>query len=84
MKFHPTSLAGAYMIELEKRGDERDFFARYFCEREFAAAGLETRYVQINDSLSTTQGLLRGLHYQLPSSSEVNRLRAGRTLRRDR
>jgi dTDP-4-dehydrorhamnose 3,5-epimerase len=78
MKFHPTSLGGAYLIELEKRGDERGFFARYFCEREFAAAGLETRYVQINDSLSARKGTLRGLHYQLPPSSEVKVVRCVR------
>ena len=42
MKFHRTPLAGARLIELEKRGDDRGFFARMFCEREFAAAGLET------------------------------------------
>ena len=52
MKFHPTPLGGARLIELEKRGDERGFFARMFCEREFAAEGLETRFVNVNNSLS--------------------------------
>jgi dTDP-4-dehydrorhamnose 3,5-epimerase len=65
MKFLPTPLAGAFLIELEKRGDERGFFARLFCEREFAAAGLDTRFVQINNSLSKDEGTLRGMHYQL-------------------
>ena len=52
MKFHKTPLDGAYTIELEKRGDDRGFFARFFCEKEFGAAGLETRFVQINNSLT--------------------------------
>ena len=39
MRFHETPLNGAYLIELERRGDDRGFFARFFCEKEFAAAG---------------------------------------------
>lgn len=78
MKFHYTALAGAHLIELEKRGDDRGFFARYFCEREFAAKGLETRFVQINDSLSAHKGTLRGLHYQLPPAAEVKVVRCVR------
>jgi dTDP-4-dehydrorhamnose 3,5-epimerase len=78
MKFHFTPLEGARLIELEKRGDERGFFARYFCEREFAANGLETRFVQINNSLSTSKGTLRGLHYQLPPAAEVKVVRCVR------
>jgi dTDP-4-dehydrorhamnose 3,5-epimerase len=76
MKFHKTPLAGAHLVELEKRGDDRGFFARFFCEREFGAAGLETRFVQINNSLSATKGTLRGLHYQLPPAAEVKVVRA--------
>lgn len=78
MNFHYTALAGAYLIELERRGDERGFFARYFCEREFGAKGLETRFVQINNSLSTQRGTLRGLHYQLPPAAEVKVVRCVR------
>src|SRR5205085_9069135 len=55
---------------------ERGFFARFFCEREFGAAGLETRYVQINNSLSRDKGTLRGMHYQLGNSAEVKIVRA--------
>lgn len=76
MKFHPTPLNGAFLIELEKRGDDRGFFARAFCEKEFAAAGLETRFVQANNALSTLKGTLRGLHYQLPPNGEVKVVRA--------
>lgn len=78
MKFHDTPLDGARVIDLEKRGDERGFFARYFCEREFAAAGLETSFVQINNSLSVKKGTLRGLHYQLPPAAEVKVVRCVR------
>ena len=86
MKFHETPLQGAYLIELEKRGDDRGFFARFFCEREFAAAGLETRFVQINNSLTGAKGTLRGLHYQLPpcGRSEGRARDQGRALGRDR
>ena len=52
MKFHATPLHGAYTIELEKRGDDRGFFARFFCQKEFEAAGVPMPIVQINNSLS--------------------------------
>jgi dTDP-4-dehydrorhamnose 3,5-epimerase len=75
MRFHSTPLAGAYVIELDKREDERGFFARLFCEREFAEAGLETRFVQINNSLSRDRFTLRGMHYQLGEAAEVKLVR---------
>jgi len=75
MIFHKASLPGAYVIELEKRGDERGFFARMFCEREFAAQGLATRFVQINNSASASKGTLRGLHYQLAPKAEAKVVR---------
>ena len=78
MKFNPAPLAGAFTVDLEKRGDERGFFARLFCENEFAQAGLETRFVQINNSLSASKGTLRGLHYQLPPAAEVKVVRCVR------
>ena len=75
MKFHPTTLPDARLIEPEKRGDDRGFFARVFCEHEFAAVGLETRFVQMNNSLSQTKGTLRGLHYQRQAAAEVKVVR---------
>jgi dTDP-4-dehydrorhamnose 3,5-epimerase len=75
MNFTETPLAGAYLVDLEKRGDERGFFARFFCEREFAGHGLENRFVQINNSLSVEEGTLRGMHYQLPPAAEVKLVR---------
>jgi dTDP-4-dehydrorhamnose 3,5-epimerase len=76
MRFTPTPLAGSYLIDLDKREDERGFFARFFCEREFGEAGLETRFVQINNSLSRDRGTLRGMHYQIEPSAEVKVVRA--------
>ena len=75
MKFHKTPLAGAHLIELEKRGDDRGFFARVFCEREFDAQGLVNRFVQVNNSLSKNKGTLRGMHYQLSPAAEVKLVR---------
>lgn len=75
MKFLPTPLKDGYLIELEKRGDDRGFFARFFCERDFREAGLETHFVQMNNSLSTKSGTLRGLHYQLAPAAEVKVVR---------
>jgi dTDP-4-dehydrorhamnose 3,5-epimerase len=78
VKFHPTPLKDAFVIELEKRGDERGFFARLYCEREFGGAGLATRFVQANNSLSAKKGTLRGLHYQLAPAAEVKVVRCVR------
>lgn len=75
MKCHGTPVEDALVIAPELRGDERGFFARLFCEREFAAAGLESRFVQINNSLTARRGTLRGLHYQLPPAAEVKLVR---------
>jgi dTDP-4-dehydrorhamnose 3,5-epimerase len=70
MKFTETSLKGAFVIELEKRGDDRGFFARYFCAREYEQHGLDHRIIQINNSLSKYRGTLRGMHYQLAPKAE--------------
>ncbi len=70
MKFTETPLRGAYVIELEPRGDDRGWFSRFFCEREFAQHQLCNKIVQINNSFSKFKGTLRGLHYQLPPKAE--------------
>ncbi|MEZ5817780.1 MAG: dTDP-4-dehydrorhamnose 3,5-epimerase family protein [Hyphomicrobiaceae bacterium] len=71
MKFLPTPIAGAFVIEQEPRGDERGFFARAFCIEELSAAGLETTFVQINNAFTGKKGTLRGFHYQLPPAAET-------------
>lgn len=75
MKFTEIPLKGAFIVELEKRGDDRGFFARAFCANEFAQHGLSNHMVQINDSLSATKGTLRGMHYQLAPKAETKIVR---------
>ena len=75
MIFTKTRLEGAYVIDLEKRGDQRGFFARAFCTEEFARHGLVTNFVQVNNSLSAIKGTLRGMHYQLAPKAETKIIR---------
>lgn len=75
MIFHRTDVEGAFRIELERRADNRGFYARNFCVEEFAAHGLETSIVQINSSISYNKGTLRGFHYQLPPHAEAKTIR---------
>src|SRR4051794_28738191 len=76
MRFTPTPIAGSYLIDLDKFEDERGFFARSFCAREFGEVGLETCFVQMNISQSRDRNTLRGIHYQLEPSAEVKIVRA--------
>lgn len=78
MIFEPTGLADAWLIRPEKRGDERGFFARSWCERELAERGLETRIAQANMSRSAEAGTLRGMHFQVPPAGEVKVIRCTR------
>ncbi|MFO1034697.1 MAG: dTDP-4-dehydrorhamnose 3,5-epimerase [Hyphomicrobiales bacterium] len=71
MIFRPMPLVGAYCISLERREDARGFFARSFCETEFAAHGLKTHWAQANVSYNVRKGTLRGLHFQRPPHAEV-------------
>lgn len=64
MKFIETKLKGAFIIELERLEDERGFFARTFCQREFEEYGLNPKVVQCNMSFNRKKGTLRGMHYQ--------------------
>lgn len=75
MKFHPTPISGAHLIELEPRGDARGYFARAYCEDEFAAAGIEVSFVQANMSKCEIAGTFRGLHYQRLTHPEAKFLR---------
>ena len=75
MIFTETTLAGAFVVELERREDDRGFFARAWCAREFAAHGLETQMAQCNLSYNKRRGTLRGLHYQAPPHEEAKLVR---------
>lgn len=78
MKFTETKLAGAYLVELERREDHRGFFARAFCQREFAEHGLNPQVVQVNFGHSLRRGIVRGLHFQYPPHAEAKFIRAVR------
>src|SRR6478735_8485417 len=75
MLFTETPLAGAFEVELERLVDNRGFFARSFCEREFEAHGLPTRFPQCNVSRNDRAGTLRGMHFEAPPSNESKLVR---------
>jgi dTDP-4-dehydrorhamnose 3,5-epimerase len=75
MRFEQTPLAGSYLIHPDPRIDRRGTFARAFCAREFAAAGLETDFVQTNVSSNAAAGTLRGMHFQRAPHAEVKLVR---------
>lgn len=75
MRFVATRLKGAYLIEPEIRADERGFFARAFCRREFLAHGLNPELVQCNLSFNPASGTLRGMHYQRAPHTEAKLVR---------
>lgn len=64
MRFTPTDLDGAVIVELDGHADARGYFARSFCEEEFGRAGIAMRVVQTNISRNPRKGTLRGMHYQ--------------------
>lgn len=75
MKFHPTTIPGSFIIEPTLKEDERGFFSRLFCSEEFAKQGLDSTFVQANDSFSVNKGTLRGLHFQLAPKAETKIVR---------
>lgn len=70
MIFRETPLKGSYVIVLERKEDERGFFARSWCAREFESHGLNPRLVQCNISYNRTRGTLRGMHFQIAPFEE--------------
>lgn len=78
MKFLETTLPGLYVVELETLQDNRGFFARSFCAREFEALGLELMVAQCNISFNEKAGTLRGLHFQAPPHEEAKLIRCTR------
>jgi dTDP-4-dehydrorhamnose 3,5-epimerase len=73
--FVATKLQGVYIIEAEKIADERGFFARTFCQQEFAARGLNPRVAQCSTSFNKAKGTLRGLHFQAAPFEETKLVR---------
>jgi dTDP-4-dehydrorhamnose 3,5-epimerase len=76
--FTPTTIEGVYVIEPEKRADERGYFARTWCAREFAAHGIDIPFVQSNISYNRQRGTLRGMHIDDPPFEEVKLVRCTR------
>lgn len=75
MKFLETPLKGAYIIDLEKREDERGFFARAWCQKEFESHGIYRLPVQANMSFNMKMGTIRGMHYQASPYQESKLIR---------
>ena len=82
MKFSSTKLDGVFVVEPEPRRDERGFLARTYCEKEFSAQELNTRWMQQNHTRTLGCGSIRGMHYQAEPHPEIKLVRclAGRVL----
>jgi dTDP-4-dehydrorhamnose 3,5-epimerase len=78
VRFQETSLSGVVVVEPELVEDERGFFARTWCRREFTARGLSDALDQVSVSHNRTAGTLRGLHWQASPHGEVKLVRCGR------
>ena len=75
MKITPLPLKGAYLIELQPHVDERGYFARVFCQKEFEKYGLVTHFAQMSTSFNKEKGQIRGLHYQEEPHQETKIVR---------
>ena len=75
MIFKETPLKGAFIIEPERLEDQRGFFARSYCQREFETHGLNPRLVQCNASFNKRKGTLRGMHFQIAPHEEARLVR---------
>src|SRR6266542_55701 len=78
MQFTETKLQGAYVIDLERMDYSRGFFARAFCQKEFAAHGLKPRSAQADVAYNCKKGTLRGMHFQFPTAAETKLVRCTR------
>ena len=78
MIFTETKLKGAFVLDLERRADNRGFFARTFCQREFEAHGMKPLIAQANIAFNKHKGTLRGMHFQYPPAAETKLVRATR------
>ncbi|MBK8161670.1 MAG: dTDP-4-dehydrorhamnose 3,5-epimerase [Gammaproteobacteria bacterium] len=78
MKFREAALAGVFVILPERSEDERGYFARTWCRREFEAHGLSPALVQCGTSFNRHRGTLRGMHYQAEPHQEVKLIRCTR------
>ena len=75
MLFTETKLKGSFIIDLEPFSDERGWFARSFCKKEFERIGHSAEWVQLNHSVTNDKGTIRGMHFQYPPHSEIKLVR---------
>lgn len=78
MIFTETELAGAFIVDLARHEDNRGFFARVFCQREFEAHGLKPLIPQANIGSNRRRGTVRGMHFQFPPAAETKYVRCVR------
>jgi dTDP-4-dehydrorhamnose 3,5-epimerase len=78
MIFTETILKGAYLIDVKPIEDERGFFSRSFCQKDFSAHGLRTNVAQCNISFNRKKGTLRGMHFQVTPKAEAKLVRCTR------
>jgi dTDP-4-dehydrorhamnose 3,5-epimerase len=78
MQVHKARLAGILMIEPDRFGDHRGFFAETYSRRVYAELGIDVEFVQDNHSLSAAVGTVRGLHFQMPPHAQAKLVRCGR------
>jgi dTDP-4-dehydrorhamnose 3,5-epimerase len=78
MLFTETELPGAYIIDIDRKEDERGFFARAFCQKECDAYGLKPIIAQANIAFNHKKGTLRGMHFQYPPAAETKLVRCTR------
>jgi len=78
MQFKAAEIPGIWIIDLDRKEDDRGFFARTWCREEFAAHGLETNVVQTSISFNARRGTLRGMHYQIAPHEETKVIRCAR------
>ena len=75
MIFTPTPLKDAFVIEMQPHQDDRGWFSRTFCKKEFVAHGFGGEWVQLNHSFNEKKGTLRGMHFQKSPFSEIKLVR---------
>ena len=75
MIFTKTDLQDAWLLDLDRRTDDRGYFARAYCAAEFEEHGLKSTFVQANTAFNRHRGTMRGLHYQRPPHAEAKLMR---------
>jgi dTDP-4-dehydrorhamnose 3,5-epimerase len=75
VKFTPTEIPGAFLVDIEPIEDQRGFFARTWCREEFSQRGLNPHLAQSSVSFNWSQGTLRGMHYQVTPHQEAKLVR---------